>query len=163
MGLTNPERAFGRSCLLLISLKLSTLSDRLLARLLANAALAYLPTAFSVALRPHFPFQQAQYVQVFPLKPAPFCTLFAGLGSTGKPAISSLLLLSDSRSVLPTLSSPPSSLLSQTLWQIWQELSSLFCSMRLQWVPGHSFLPGNDATDELARRRAALFVPSVIP
>ena len=37
---------------------------------------------------------------------------------------SSLLLLSDSRSVLATLSSPPSFLLSQTLWQIWQELSS---------------------------------------
>ena len=32
---------------------------------------------------------------------------------------SSLLLLSDSRSVLATLSSPPSFLLSQTLWQIW--------------------------------------------
>ena len=39
---------------------------------------------------------------------------------------SSLLLLSDSRSVLASLSSPPSFLLSQTLWQIWQELSSLF-------------------------------------
>ena len=38
---------------------------------------------------------------------------------------SSLLLLYDSRSVLATLSSPPSFLLSQTLWQIWQELSSL--------------------------------------
>ena len=51
---------------------------------------------------------------------------------------SSLLLLSDSRSVLATLSSPPSFLLFQTLWQIWQELSSLSsCSIRLQWVPGH--------------------------
>ena len=39
---------------------------------------------------------------------------------------SSLLLLSDSRSVLATLSSPPSFLLSKTLWQIWQELSTLF-------------------------------------
>ena len=46
---------------------------------------------------------------------------------------SSLLLLSDSRSVLATLSSPPPFLLSQTLWQIWQELSSLSsCSIRLQ-------------------------------
>ena len=58
--------------------------------LLARAALAYLPTALSVALRPPFPFQQAQYVQVFPLKPAPFCKLFAGLGSTNKSAISLL-------------------------------------------------------------------------
>ena len=76
---------------------------------------------------------------------------------------SSLLLLSDSRSVLAALSSPPSFLLSQTLWQIWQELTSVsFCSIRLQWVPGHSFLPGNDAADELARR-GALLAPSTIP
>ena len=38
---------------------------------------------------------------------------------------SSFYLLSDSRSVLATQFSPPSLLLSQTLWQIWQELSSL--------------------------------------
>ena len=74
----------------------------------------------------------------------------------------SLLLLSDSRSFLATLSSPPSFLLSQTLWQIWQELSTLSCSIRLQWVPGHSFVPGNDTADELARR-GALFAPSEIP
>ena len=55
--------------------------------LLAKAAPAYLPTAFSVAPRPLSPFQQAQCVQVFPLKPAPFCTLLAGLGSTNKSAI----------------------------------------------------------------------------
>ena len=76
---------------------------------------------------------------------------------------SSLLLLSDSRSVLATLSSPPSFLLPQSFWEIWQELSSLSsCSIKLQWVPGHSFLPGKDAANELARR-GALLVPSTIP
>ena len=70
--------------------------------LLAKKALACLPTALSVALRPRFCFQQAQYAQVFLLKPGLFCTLFGGLGSTSKSA-TSLLLLSDFRH--PVLSS----------------------------------------------------------
>ena len=69
----------------------------------------------------------------------------------------------DRHPVLATLSSPPPFLLSQTLWQIWQELSFFSsCSIKLQWVPGHSFLPGNDAADELARR-GALLAHSAIP
>ena len=74
--------------------------------LLARAAPAYLPTALSVALRPLFPFQQAQCVQVFPLKPVPFCTLFAGLGSTNKSAIFHLFSY-----LTLVLSSPPCPLL----------------------------------------------------
>ena len=81
-------------------------------------------------------------LKFFRLKPAPFCTLFAGVGSTNKSAIS-LLFPSDSRSVLVTLSFFPSFLLSQTPWQIWQELSFLSCFILLQWVPGHSFRPRN--------------------
>ena len=126
--------------------------------LLARAALAYLPTALSVAMRPLFSFRQAQYAQVFPLKLAPFCTLFAGLGSTNKFFIS-LLLLFDSRSVFATLSSPLSFLLPQTLCQ--KPSYFFFCSIRLQWVPGHLFLPRNDAADELVRR-GALLAPSAI-
>ena len=61
------------------------------------------------------------------------------------------------------MSSPPSFLSSQTLWQIWQELSSFSsCSIRLQWVPRHLFLLGNDIADELARQ-GALLAPSAIP
>ena len=54
--------------------------------LLTMAALAFLPTALSVALRPLFPFQQAQYARVFLLKPAPLSKLFADLGSINKSA-----------------------------------------------------------------------------
>ena len=68
----------------------------------AREALVYLPTALFVALMPPFSFQQAQYVQVFPLKPAPSCKLSAGLRSTNK-SVTSLLLLSDSCSVLASI------------------------------------------------------------
>ena len=70
--------------------------------LLAKAALASLPTVHFLALRSHLPFRQAQYVQVFSLKPAPFCKLFAVLGSTNKSAMC-LFLLFDSRSILSSV------------------------------------------------------------
>ena len=75
--------------------------------LLARAAPAFLPTAISMALRPLFPFQQAQYVYVFPLKPVRFCTLFAGLGRTNKYTISLLFFCY----LTLVLSSPPCPLL----------------------------------------------------
>ena len=65
-----------------------------------------------------------------------------------------LSLLYDSRSVLITLSSPPSFLLPQTFWQERSSLSS--CTIRLQWVPEYFFLPGNDTADELARQGVLL-------
>ena len=78
---------------------------------------------------------------------------------TSLPFLFFLLLLSGSCSVLATLSSPPSFLLSQTLWQIWQKLSSLSsCTIRLQRIPGHSFFPGNHAADELVTRGAVLAI-----
>ena len=95
------------------------------------------------ALRPFFCSQQAQCAQVS-LR-------------TNKSATS--LLLFDTRSVLATLFSPSSFVLPHSLWQ---ELSSLSCSIRLQWIPKHSSLSGNDVADELARR-GALLVPSAIP
>ena len=65
------------------------------------------------------------------------------------------------------LSSATSWLLPQTLWQIWQELSSLsFCSIRIKWVPGHSFLLGKEVADELAdelARGGVLLASCAIP
>ena len=51
-----------------------------------------LPTAHFAAMRPLFPFGQAQFAQVFLLKPAPFWKLFTGLGSPNDSAIFLLLL-----------------------------------------------------------------------
>ena len=70
--------------------------------LLGTSNLAYLPTA---PLLPLFPFRQAQdpVCSSFPLKPAPFYKLCAGLGTTKKSAIS---LLFDSRSAFSTLPFP---------------------------------------------------------
>ena len=115
-----------------------------------------------MALRPLFPFQQAQYVQVFSLKPAPFCTFFAGLGSTIKSAIS-LLFSFYLTLVLPSPLCPLLHLSFYLKLSGWSGRNCLLsCSIRLQWVPGHSFLPGNDAADELARR-GALLAPPAIP
>ena len=103
-------------------------------------AMASLPTAHFLALRPLFSFLQTQFSQVCPLKPAPISKLSTGLGSTNKLAIS--LFLSNSLPVLATPSSPPSFLLLQTSSQ---ELSSFSFTIWLQWISGHSFFPGNNA------------------
>ena len=106
-------------------------------------ALAFLPAAHFVALRPLFPFRQAQFAQVFLFKPAPFCNF-----SVAPTSLPFLCLFSSSQAL--ALCSSSSFLLSQSFWHVWQELSSLSCTIRLLLVLGHSFLQGNDAADELA-------------
>ena len=96
----------------------------------------------------------------FSLKPAPFYMLFAGLASTNKSATSLLF----SSYLTLALSSPLCPLLHLSFYlNLLKELFSLSsCFIRLQWVPGHSFLPCNNSADELARW-GALIVPSAIP
>ena len=96
----------------------------LLLFLLAKAALACLPTALFVVPKPLFPFQQPHYAQVFPLNPAPFCKLFAGLATPTSVPLLCCSYLALALSSLPYLLLP-SFFLPQTLWKIWQELSSL--------------------------------------
>ena len=111
-----------------------------------------------MALRPLFPFQQAQYVQVFLLKPAPFCTPFAvSAAPTSLPLLFSFYLTL-------VLSSPPCPLLHLSSYL---KLSSRNCLLSPPVLSGytgsqHSFLPGNAAADELAKR-GALLEPSAIP
>ena len=114
--------------------------------------------SLSVALRPLFPFRQAQYAQVFPLKPAPFwCSLLVSAAPTSLPFLFSSCL--DSRFVFATLFSP---LISNSVADLAGTIFSLFLFYQTQWVPGHSFVRGNDTADELARQ-GALLAPSAIP
>ena len=87
----------------------------------------------------------------------------AGLGSTNKSAIFFLF----SSYLTLVLSSPPCPLLHLFSYlKLCGRCSTncllSSCSIRLQWVPGHSFLPGNDVADELVRR-GALLVPPATP
>ena len=103
----------------------------------------FLPTAHFVALRSPFPFRQAQFGEVFSLKPAPICKLSAGVSST------KILPFFFSSFPLAALSSPQSFLLAQTLAGT---VFFLFHFYPTTMVPGHSFLAGNGEYDELAGR-----------
>ena len=118
-----------------------------------------------MSLRPLFPFQQAQYAQVFLLKPAPSFKLFAGLASTKKSATS---LLFPFYLTLATLPSSPCPLLHLFFYF---NFSGKSVRNRLLSPPVPSgyngssdtrFLRGNDAADELAGW-GALLAPSAIP
>ena len=112
--------------------------------LLARAAPALLPTALSVSLRPLFSFQQAQYVPVFPPKPAPFCTLLAGLDSTNKSAI---FLLFFSYLTL-VLSSPPCPLLHLSCYL---KLSGRNCLLSPPVLSGYNGSPDTRFSWEMMR------------
>ena len=126
-----------------------------------KGGLAYLPTAFFVALRPLLFFRQAQYVQVFPLKPAPSCKLFAGLGSTNEVCHFSSL------SLTLALSSPPCPLLRLFFYVNLCGRSGRKCLLSPPVLSDYNGSPdthsfrGNNAADKLARR-GALLVPSAV-
>ena len=70
----------------------------------------------------------------------------------------SVLFLTDSQSALSILSSAPSYLLPESLWNVWSLASSLSnnSTLSFQWVPGHPGLPGNEKADLLAKTGASL-------
>ena len=93
-------------------------------------------------------------VEVFPLKPAPFCELFAGLGNPNKFVTS---LLSDCRSILCALSSFPSFLLPQIFWWI----CPVFFTIRGYNGSRDILSSGERRGWELARRDAILVSSAV--
>ena len=70
----------------------------------------------------------------------------------------SVLFLTDSQSAFSILSSAPSYLLPESLWNVWSLASSLSnnTTLSFQWVPGHAGLPGNEKADLLAKTGASL-------
>ena len=70
----------------------------------------------------------------------------------------SVLFLTDSQSALSILSSAPSYLLPESLWNVWSLTSSLSndTALNFQWVSGHAGLPGNEKADLLAKAGASL-------
>ena len=70
----------------------------------------------------------------------------------------SVLFLTDSQSALSILSSAPSYVLLESLWNVWSLASSLSnnSTLSFQWVPGHAGLPGNENADLLAKAGASL-------
>ena len=80
----------------------------------------------------------------------------------------SVLFLTDSQSALSFLSSAPSYLLPESLWNVWSLASSLSnnTTLSFQWVPGQAGLPGNKKADLLAKIGASLptnAIPSPLP
>ena len=75
----------------------------------------------------------------------------------------SITFFSDSLSVLSTLSTPLQYLTPKSLSNTQSLLNSLSQSkvVHLQWIPGHSSLPGNDLADSLAKAGASLDPSSI--
>ena len=70
----------------------------------------------------------------------------------------SVLFLTDSQSALSILSSAPSYLLPESLWNAWSLASFLSnnTTLNFQWVPGNAGLPSNENVDLLAKAGASL-------
>ena len=75
----------------------------------------------------------------------------------------SVLFLTDSQSALSILSSAPTYLLPESLWNVWSLASSLSnnTTLSFQWVPGHAGLPGNEKADLLAKTGASLPIDAI--
>ena len=89
------------------------------------------------------------------------CLLKQGLDRCTKHLLTckfqSVIFLTDSQSALSILSSAPSYLLLESLWNVWSLASSLSnITLNFQWVPGHAGLPGNENANLLAKAGVSL-------
>ena len=114
----------------------------------------YTSSVQSVSLLPRFPSRLVSGLPVIVLKPSLSYMLLSGVSLTN---FDSITFFSDSLSVLSTLSTPLPYLTPKSLSNT-QSLNSLSQSkvVHLQWIPGHSSLPGNDLADSLAKAGASL-------
>ena len=80
----------------------------------------------------------------------------------------SFFFFTDSQSTLSVLSSAPSYLLPESLWNVCSLTSSLSnnTTLSFQWIPGHAGLPGNENAYLLAKTGASLptdVIPCPLP
>ena len=118
--------------------------------LLAKAAMVSLPTAHFVPLRPLSSFSHAQYVQDYPLKPVPFCKLFAGLGSTNKSAISLIF----SSSLTLALFSPPCPIVRHFFYLNLSSRSERNCLLSPRVLSGYNKSPDTRFSRETTRLKS---------
>ena len=119
----------------------------------------YISSVQSVSLLPRSPSRLVSGLPVIVPKPSLSYMLLSGVSLTPRHVILNISpFFFDSLSVLSTLSTSLPYLTPKSLSNTQPLLNSLSQSkvVHLQWIPGHSSLPGNDLAESLAKAGASL-------